>query len=651
MSREEKFSTRRFIIVHRADLSNEIIKPESVLLQLKASGNAKPIDIGSWCYTKRLKRVTGWNTNLRVQTLPVVLRSFRKDRRELVARFLDWVAVCGLRDDSVNSELQYMTRALDWADTNNHSEFLTNEESAVAAFRDYTDSLAHKMHIENVSPNSLTRNQKGMRNLIGLLYPELVPRVRASTFNFKETKIAVSAPEKEHVLEYLSYLVPFMRNLRSVVMNDDFPFRIKDGKCDISIYPLQSCNVFNRNFASEKKRTILSVYDLTDDSILSFENYFKESKKINPNLTFSSARRGYNEALASLEMENANKHEGYFRAQWAQKVIRCYASILQMITGMNPTQLVALKYSDVATLHRGMVSRDIRTIKFRASGREEVYPLGGGKGVAILREYLGFREWYLNGQETDLLFFTNIKGNVRLKCEPTSLRLDFQSRLYRQLKGKVFPTRLENITPSAARKNKSLVLKSLGVSRKDVSDMLNHTEDVNEQSYSKPNIDQSKRELGNYWSSVRKIANQIKVKKTKLNDPSLNITVGHCESFGNPASLESGPSIEPNCRTQYGCLFCKHYACHADEEDIRKLICLKYVAEAVKSGADDVKAVDGLFKELTFRIDVILDRILNLYPEMSENLIQIEREVFELGILTKFWEKRLSRYEELGVVI
>ncbi len=44
----------------------------------------------------------------------------------------------------------------------------------------------------------------------------------------------------------------------------------------------------------------------------------------------------------------------------------------------------------------------------------------------------------------------------------------------------------------------------------------------------------------------------------------------------------------PNCQQFEHCLFCQHYAVHADDEDVRKLLSLKSLLGYVKQKATDL---------------------------------------------------------------
>lgn len=660
MTKKDMYSVRPFIVVTREELGPEILRPEQVLLSLPESSSAKPIDIGCFCFSSRMKRTPGWNTNREIRALPVVLGSFIEHRREFVARYLDKVAVSGLRDESINSNIRTLRRVFDWIDANDHTDFLASEEAAEQAYISFSDYLYHQIQIDKLGVNTAANWQKVLiKHVIGLMFPDAEYRIKRKTYHIKEQNSVVCAPSSHDVREYLDYLVPFVRGLREALMNDDFPLKIKDGKCDIHLFSSTNSPAYSPSIHGEDS-SIFGIFDLGNGRLLSMEEYIEhkatQSLANNPDIksTKSEIRNAYKSeyrrSLKSFNAANSDKKNSFYRIFWAQKVIRGYAQLLQFLTGMNTTQLINLKYEDAASVSKGDVKKDLVAIKFRARGRVESYPLGGRKGLKCLREYLEFRDWLLDGKQCDLLFFTNL-DRCGVRNSPVPLNSSFQSRLYKQLKGKLFPEHIKNISLSAARKYKNIALEHIGATEEVAAGLLNHSLNTNRRHYSAPNIDDSTRELAKFWGAVKRSAEQVKVLASDADFSDQEITVGHCEDLGNPKALNQDSPLTPNCRTQFGCLYCENYVLHADAEDLRKLMCLKYVIEAVREQADEFQAADNLFRGLCLRIEVVLERMITLYPEMNETTDAVRKEVFDLGILTPFWESRLSRYEEMGVLL
>ncbi len=123
-----------------------------------------------------------------------------------------------------------------------------------------------------------------------------------------------------------------------------------------------------------------------------------------------------------------------------------------------------------------------------------------------------------------------------------------------------------------------------------------------------------------------------------------SITVGHCDSIGNPVVSEINDNIpvQVNCKSQYGCLYCEHYSCHADEEDIHKLLSLAYVVDEVRNYGTDVAHVESLFKDLAIRIEYIIGEIKRKSGVNIELINTVKKRVFDLGELTPLSDKRAA---------
>ncbi|MFO7071625.1 hypothetical protein P3E18_15325, partial [Pseudomonas aeruginosa] len=130
-----------------------------------------------------------------------------------------------------------------------------------------------------------------------------------------------------------------------------------------------------------------------------------------------------------------------------------------------------------------------------------------------------------------------------------------------------------------------------------------------------------------------------------------SITIGHCDSFDSPEKDIPVVAIEPDCKTQYGCLFCVHYLVHSDESDIHKLLSFLYVIEGVRANAPSFEFSEEVFKDVVIRIDFILEAICSRSIEAEELVKSMRNRVFNLGMLTPFWERRLQRYEKMGIYI
>lgn len=645
----KEYTARDYVVITKNDFHKTFLHPEKLLIQFDLSVKAKPYDFGSICFSEREPIVPGWDAGKDIKPRKVVYSSLQKSRRKLLISLLDYWYTGGYRDSSINSDAGKIQRFIDWCDNNGHSEFAVNEVHSVAAYRAYTEHLFERITRDsNLKPETGSNYQSGARYILKMLYPKKSTELIASAPSITFERDRVASPEKQEVNDFVASIVSFSRSLKKAVMEDDFPFNIVCGEVVATILPCNNDNVISPlcDSAPHLYDRVNQRYRTEDEYICHMTNIYKEKEYDGD--YFYTWKRDYKKFLKSLSLRNQKKKGCYYRSVWAQKVIRGYAVIIQMITGTNSSPLISLEYENALDIARDSINKELVSVKFRSNGRDVSFPIHR-KGLKIIREYLQFREWYLDGRESKYLFFTDIDSSGK-KAEILPLRPDFQSRLYKQLLGRLISPSIKNLTSTKSRKYKSIVLKSIGISSSDTAEALNHTKRMNEIAYSTPSKSKMKEELSKHWGSLRAYASEFKVIDGDASHLK-RTAVGHCDDYGEPVSTKEAPPIEPDCRTQFGCLYCEHYVCHADDDDILKLLSLRYVIEAVRSVAPDFGKADELFQGLCIRIEFILKEIQQKHPQLQEKIRECRRKVYDLGLLTPFWESRLSRYEEIGVIL
>ncbi|QAY88262.1 hypothetical protein CUN61_09270 [Pseudomonas arsenicoxydans] len=352
------------------------------------------------------------------------------------------------------------------------------------------------------------------------------------------------------------------------------------------------------------------------------------------------------DALVNLDYANSNfRHE--YRLRLSALASKAYACVFLAITGASPTEFAQFDYDEAIEVERSLVKKEFSAVKFRARGKKTRYAIGRNNGLSLLREYLTLRAWILNGENFDYLFFSMDRSGGYTGTY-SRLSNEFCTTLYRTISGVYLDSTCPNITSRTLRKFKSVILHGLGFSPATVADVLNHTVSTNVSEYAQANVDQQQSEFEGYWQSVRRAAEMMRERAQQ--DDALATASGHCNAFNNPIPEGAAVAIQPNCKTQYGCLYCTHYVCHSDEEDVHKLTSLQYVINAVRDASRDFQHAETLYRDLSIRIVFILDGIAARSDASAELVAMIKRVVHERGELTPFWERRLQRYEKLGVV-
>lgn len=251
--------------------------------------------------------------------------------------------------------------------------------------------------------------------------------------------------------------------------------------------------------------------------------------------------------------------------------------------------------------------------------------------MKLLREYLEFRSWILNGRSSELLFFHVVDGRGLPSTDFPSLENNFSTKFYNKLQGVFVSNSSKNIPPRLVRKFKSLTLHHLRHSPMLVSAVLNHTERTNAQFYSGVTDKQQKEEFGGFWASMLEAAKRFSSESQVGGIP---IAAGHCDGLNDPVAEIPVVTIEPDCNSQYGCLYCIHYLVHSDEADIHKLMSFKYVVEAIRENAPNFEFSEEVLKGVIVRISFILEGISKRSKSASDLIGVMNKKVFELGILT-----------------
>lgn len=620
------FSLHKGINVTTNEFNFDWDNPEKLLLTLVGTSRKSPIPFGAICYSIRKKYKYYYKVNI---------DSLRVERREVIKNVIDSFKRKASRQQTVHSYLRDIMVVFDWIDSNGHSDFLESKSKCILAYRCWSDFLYSNVINSKYSPSTASRRQRAMGLVLDGFYDTKTYReILASAPKFPEEKGGGrAAPSKEEVDTYLKPFINFTRNLSKSLMNgDDFPLKIDCGEYDVHLIPSLSFGV-DSPFITPRAL----FWDSKNKRYRTDEEYINLSKHK------ASALRNFNDVQCINKGGNDK-----FKAMWGQYVVKAYCRILEIITGAYSSEIIPIEYEQALEFERSTIKKEFVTVKFRAGGAVQKYTIHN-KGLMILKEYLKFRSWFLDGRETNLLFFNLIEERTRRTLDiPKKLDDYYSKKLHSQLKGRILDPKIKMISARNFRKYKSSILKYFGYSLKETAEALQHTEEINRLSYNRNNESDAITELSEYWKAVRINVKNIKIED--VGDNSKDITVGHCSDYGSPRDIKGNPSIEPECLKPHGCLFCDKYLIHADENDIHKICSLKYVVDMVRENVRDYEKADTLFRELSVRVEFILQEMIIKYPKTEVTITNIKDSVFNYGLLTPFWEDRLSRFEELGVI-
>lgn len=645
MNNLEEWAFRDTFIITVDEINREYLHPERLRLQLaNAAGYKSPIDIGSIAYAKRgAARPRKFSD---AGTISVVESSFVSSRRNLIVGFLD--TIVGHRDNSIVTSFRVLHVIINWLNDNDYVDVFSDAGSASRAYAEYTNYLNRCIHEQKFAPLHAAKCQAILRTIISLSFPDSLDYIIRSATPIARQKKNIKPPLQADVALYKDVCVAIAGAYSKFVREyEQFPCVVNVRDYEVVKFPS------NHGIYSPFKKGV-HCYNPVERRVATVEEYMEVYSRIGKLITTSAAERAVADAAASMVDANSTDRN-YVRLQMAALAAKAYLVLFTLITGASPTELEQFTLGDALEIEGSVLKKELNAVKFRARGRHTAYVLGRKEGLSLLRDYLKLRKWILDGKEYSKLFFTIAISKGAVAPRVSDLNAGSAShRYYTSISGVFVDIRYPKITAGKARKNKSSVEHASGMSLEQVASSLNHTEPVNMGSYAEATVEQQEQEFEIYWDSVRKAAEMVRDRREPVGQMSKPIATGHCASFLHPVNSTSIKTpitgVVPNCHHQYGCLYCENYICHADEEDMHKLLSLQYVVEAVRNHASDTSHAESLYKDLAIRILFVLEALAARSTAHSDLLSKLQYRVNSLGQLTEFWEFRLRRYEDLGVV-
>ncbi|WP_244185552.1 hypothetical protein [Ectopseudomonas oleovorans] len=612
---------------------DEILHPE--FLALKLSTRVSPLDIGVYAYAVRVK------VSARSGSYLVDESSLIPSRRKMIVSLLDKFWLSGVGHGSIETDIKNFDYAIGWCDANGHGRIFCDSESARIAYMDFSNHLYQEVLKDNgMAPLTCQSRQAILRRVLELQFPDVYAYIVAGIPPVKHRREGLDPPGDEEVKKYIDISLNIALSFsRFLVDFSPFPLRFETAEYHTYIFP--GTGKYITPYTEGGHR--FSAYNYKEGRLLTIS----ELKMAKPSTRLADIRETLARAQRLIDDVNAYSHH-QFRMRLAALAMKAYACLINLVVGANSGEVIQFLYDDAVELVKSPLKNELSAIKLRAKGLEVTYSVGRGPGMRLLREYFKFRDWVLMGRKCDYLFFHVLDGRGLPSDDFSPLETNFSTKFYNKLQGVFVPKTSKNIPPLLIRKYKSLALHQLKHSPLLVSAIMNHSEHTNAQSYSGITVKDQKSEIGSYWAAVKGAAERAR-KNTQATG--VSIAVGHCDEINSPSKDIAVVAIEPDCKKQYGCLFCIHYLVHSDEADIHKLISFQYVIEAIRANAPNFEFSEDTFRDVAIRINAILEAVSQRSEASAELVVSIREKVFDLGILTPFWERRLQRYEKMGIYI
>jgi len=288
--------------------------------------------------------------------------------------------------------------------------------------------------------------------------------------------------------------------------------------------------------------------------------------------------------------------------------------------------------------------------KSRAGGKE-VQPEFGVKFEPIFRKIVELRELYVQDEICDFVF--PMRNDVR-KLSPIG---NGKFQLLKKFLQRIFP-KIVWITPQQWRKHKSS--QTVELSDGDLlleAEVMGHSLETARKNYSRTSFQDASQQISRFFNELREVAvaktrtlERIAVQTLDETVDVQTLPVGACITAAPHPEKALGftkKATTPNCQQFEHCLFCQHYAVHADDEDVRKLLSLKSLLGYVKQKAMDLIKWEQQFGVVLHRIDEVLNDLSNSYENLRDRIFLIQEEV-ESSDLDAYWLNHFELLLDLG---
>ena len=639
--------TRTPLLVHITDINKQINEHERLVLVCKdktASFSFKKLDIGTLFFRKRELYETVSEDEISA--------SFDEKRRYFLQRLTDYLLQMSGSDLS-KGWFYFTSKAyLDWIDSKKKNFDLSNKDSVIDAYRQYSKYLVDRTLLADTEEDSLAAHtakqyQRNVAKLIAYVFDgheiDIVSQamqVQSQRYDVPVLPIA----EEDHQKTYATLLNVFLEIHRIVIQEADFPAHFQSvNEEDFYFY-----SGFHHQTEKQHIQFDMQSYLAKYPVIPAFSKMLADFGLAEDSEYRKRLRENRNEALYKLQQRNEDKrHIERERLASYGLVIGMLLFIAQTGANLDTAQQLQLDTMEVLPSTQG---RRFSGTKSRAGGKE-VQPEFGVQFEPIFRKILELREWYIQDEPCDFIF--PLRNEIQQLGPVSYGRLQLMKKFFQR----IFP-RMIWLTPQKWRKHTSSQYVELSAGDLLLeAEKMGHSLDTARKNYSRTSFKDAGQQISQFFHELRDVAvaktrtvERIAVKTLEVNVDAQSLPVGACSIVSPQPKKAIGFTEQapmPNCQQFEHCLFCQHYAVHADDKDVRKLLSLKSLLGYVKQKATDLIKWEQQFGVVLHRIDEVLTELSDTYLALGERIANIQNEV-ESGDMDIYWFNHFELLIDLG---
>lgn len=650
---KQTFIQRKTVEFMSTDDNVHVIRPELSILNVfnKYASCTRTLDIGSLCYTKRGSKLP------QHISCPVDLASLDK-RRLPIARFM--LEELSRRPASTAIGMfSECSRFMDWIDTQEQAYEFSNIASMRSAYFAYTANLLMRVRKSGISDSPIKLStassyQRAARFIIASTtclsekeikgFATYIPQNRANSKH-----ISLEVPDSDTQARTFATLVCYVEEAYRVLV-EGAPLPLNIVSPDNPTHYLWSVHYASKNpdhFSIAKLLESSPKFPSWPDVVRHFGLDWGAATTVIERSRFDQTRyriAARNSNLRSLVRIRLGIHA-------------ITAGFLAFIaaTGCNSSVAKQLRLASLEVVPTTQGKR-MSGVKYRAKGKT-VLPEFGARFSSVFDKYLKIREWLIANEKTDLAFpipVSTHRSRDNISVVSTSALRAFKDHLEKILPNTAW------INPTQWRKNISYqYIKLSGGDMLLTAEKLGNTEETIRQSYSRPALEDFVKEMMSFFEAMHqsaidrtRSASKIPVSIVDETTHDSKTNIGACtkKTLIQPkhANGFTHYAPTPNCQSPETCIFCIYYGVHADDQDIRRLLSLRYIIETtnVNDSTDHLLSSSAPTKH---RIDEILYEIADTGKRYAEKITKINSEI-ATGDLDPFWAIHFDTLVTLGAI-
>ena len=639
--------TRTLLFVHITDINKQIKEHERLVLVFKDKTDSfcyKRLDIGVLFFRKRELYETVSEDEISA--------SFDEKRRYFLKCFSDYLLQMSGSELTKGLFYSIIKIFLNWIDQQKKNFDFSNKDSMIDAYRRYSKSLVDRTLLADTAEEYLATHtakiyQRYAAKLIAYVFDCHEADIAAKVLQVQSQRYDVPVlplAEQDHQKTYATLLNVFLEIYRIVVQENDFPAHFQSADEEDFYFYSGFHHQTEKQHIQFDMQSYLSKYSAIPD----FPKMLVDFGLAEDSEHRKRLRENRNEALNKLRQRNEDKrHIERERLASYGLVIGMLLFIAQTGANLDTAQQLQIGTMEILPSTQG---RRFSGTKSRAGGKT-VYPEFGVKFEPVFRKILELREWYIQDEQCDFVFPLRNNSNKLGSIGNAKLQL------IKKFLQRIFPKFIW-ITPQKWRKHVSSQYVELSDGDLLIeAEKMGHSLDTARKNYSRTSFKDAGQQISQFFHELREVAvaqtrtvERIAVQTLEVVVDTQVLPVGICST----ASLQPEKAIgfteqapTPNCQQFEHCLFCQHYAVHADDTDVRKLLSLKSLLGYIKQKATDLLKWESQFGVVLHRIDEVLTELSDAYVDLRERIVSIQDEV-ESGDMDAYWLNHFELLIDLG---